>query len=333
MRILIGLAGLAVAVWVGFWFIGAATSERVMARWLEARASEGWLVNYAELETRGFPGAFETRLEALELADPETGWAWIAPEFTLEQPAYRPQRIRAVWPMTQSLASPFERLEIASEEIVAMIELGRGAALPLERSDMDMRAVTVASSEGWQSALATARLSVAREDGAEARYGVQFDATDLTPPGPLAALLDPAGLLPEAMAVMRYEAQMGFDRPWDITAIEVSRPQITDLALTEMRAEWGELLFRASGDLRVDADGYPEGEIAVRAENWREMIEMAVNAGVLPAEARGTVEATLGFIAGLSGRDSDIDAALGFRNRLMFLGPLPIGQAPRLILR
>jgi hypothetical protein len=48
---------------------------------------------------------------------------------------------------------------------------------------------------------------------------------------------------------------------------------------------------------------------------------------------RGTAEGLLGVVAGLSGDPEVIDAELGFSNGRMFLGPLPLGRAPRLLLR
>jgi hypothetical protein len=68
-----------------------------------------------------------------------------------------------------------------------------------------------------------------------------------------------------------------------------------------MNAVWGGLILRAAGDVDVDAAGIPEGAIAIRAENWREMVAMTVRAGLLPEQMQGTVEGLLGVVAGLSG--------------------------------
>jgi hypothetical protein len=92
-------------------------------------------------------------------------------------------------------------------------------------------------------------------------------------------------------------------------------------------------VLRAAGELEVDASGIPEGDLSIRAENWRDMIDMAVNAGLLPERMRGTAEGLLDVVAGLSGDPEVIDAELGFSNGRMFLGPLPLGRAPRLLPR
>ena len=98
-------------------------------------------------------------------------------------------------------------------------------------------------------------------------------------------------------------------------AIEDRRPQITALDLREVNAVWGGLILRAAGELTVDAAGLPEGVLSVRAENWREMVAMAVRADLLPEQMRGTIEGLLGVVAGLSGDPEVIDAELTFSGR------------------
>jgi hypothetical protein len=326
------VGGVAVAV-AALWFAGARGTERVMAGWLEDRAAEGWVVNYDAIRTEGFPTRFQTTITALDLADPATGLAWQAPDFTLTQRALRPDHIRADWPMTQSIASPFERVSVTADALWADIDVQPTANLALDASTTVMRGVVFDSNLGWQTTLETGQLDVTRHDGATAGYDVVFEARGMVPPAAITTRLDPGGLLPEAIALTRYDAAMVFDRPWDLSALETARPQITALDLHEARAEWGALLFRASGEVAVDDAGRMTGSVAIRAENWREMLDMSVRAGVLSAGLRDVVETTLGFVAGLSGRPEDIDTTLRFDDGFAFFGPIPIGEAPRLVLR
>jgi hypothetical protein len=326
---LVALALLASAAW-GAW---ALLTERAVRLWLEARAAEGWLVNHGEIGVTGYPLAFRTRIEALELADPETGWLWSLPELRLESAAFRPDRIRVVLPPEQHLASPEERLTILSETMVADLEVRPGAAFALDALGAELEALRVESDAGWAMTLPEARLAVTRVPETEALYDVAFTARDLTMPERLRARLDPAGLLPEAVETFDYAAEMAFDRPWDLRAIAERRPQITALDLAELDAVWGGLEFRAAGALQVDAGGVPEGDLALRAENWREMVAMAARAGLFPAQMQGAVEGVLEVVAGLSGDPEVIDARLGFAGGRTFLGPLPVGPAPILRLR
>lgn len=331
-RLAVGLAVLALLA-SGLWLAYALTVERVVTSWLEARAEEGWLVNYDRVEVTGFPNRFRTEFEALELADPETGWVWTVPGMALEQRAFRPDHIRAVWPPEQGLASPYERLTIRAETMTSELDLQPAAGFALDLSDTVLSDVVIESDAGWRLVLPQGHLTMTRLEGADSTYAVSFSASDLVPPAPMRAQLDPAALLPEAISALDYGAVMEFDRPWDIRAIEERRPQITRIDLAEAAAVWGGLLLRAAGELDVDAAGVPAGVLAIRAENWRDMVTMAVNAGLIPEGMRGTAEGLLGVVAGLSGDPEVIDAELDFSNGRMFLGPLPLGRAPRLVLR
>lgn len=337
MKTLSWIAGLAVvaavALWGAGWVLGARATERVMAAWFEDRAAEGWVVNYGAIRTEGFPTRFRTTITALDLADPATGLAWQAPVFTLTQRALRPDQIRADWPMTQSIASPFERVTVTADALWADIDVQPTADLALDASTTVMQGVAFDSNLGWRMTLETGRMEVTRHSGATAAYDVVFDAREMVPPAAIAARLDPGGLLPEAIPLTRFDAAMTFDRPWDLSALETARPRITALDLREARAEWGTLRFRASGAVTADAEGRITGSVAIRAENWRDMLDMGVRAGVLTPGLRDVVDTTLGFVAGLSGRPEDIDTTLRFDEGFAFFGPIPIGEAPRLVLR
>lgn len=333
MRKLIWVIVILTAGWGAIWFAGSKASEALLAGWLEDRAAEGWLVNYAELSTGGFPSLLRTEISQLQLADPETGWAWEAPLVILQQRPLRADQVTAIWPDQQSLASPFERLEITSSEMTSDLDLRPSANLALDLSETQLRDLAIASSAGWSSSLRTGTLVAQRVEGEDQLYDLVFEAEGYVPPEGASRILDPAGLLPQEIETLRIEGQFGFDGPWDLDALEVARPQFTSIELEEAQAVWGDMRLRASGDLVVDSTGRPAGEIAIRAENWRAMLDLGVNAGVITTEARRMIERGLGFLAGLGGDPDNLDAPLSFRDGLMFFGPIPIGQAPQFVLR
>ncbi len=73
------------------------------------------------VRTSGFPARFETVVTDVTLADPGTGVAWTAPRLVIEADAFRPNRITARWPDTQTIASPWERIKVASRRFDAGI--------------------------------------------------------------------------------------------------------------------------------------------------------------------------------------------------------------------
>jgi len=330
----VGLAVvLAAAVASVAWFGWAIVTERAVTGWLDAREAEGWVVSRDAVSVSGFPTDFVTEFTDLSLADPATGLVWSAPSFTLRQASWDPSRIEAIWPDTHSFASPYERLTISAGELATVLDVRPTANLALDASETRMRDLAIDSTLGWRSHLAEGRFDMVRQDGETASYALRFEATDLTPPADVTELLDPAGVLPEAIPVVLTDAVVGFDRPWDLSALEDTRPQPVRIDLTEARAEWGSLMLRLSGLLDVDDEGLATGEVAIRAQNWPEMLDMAERAGLIGEGMSRTVESALGFLAGLSGRREDLDVTLRFEEGFMYLGPLPIGEGPRFILR
>ncbi|WP_439117971.1 DUF2125 domain-containing protein, partial [Nereida ignava] len=81
MRWIIGACLAAAVLWAGYWFVGSTAAERGAKAWFADRSAQGWVADYDSIETRGFPSRFDTTINALELADPRTGWAWSAPFF------------------------------------------------------------------------------------------------------------------------------------------------------------------------------------------------------------------------------------------------------------
>ena len=315
------------------WGVGAMATQTAAERWIDARADEGWVAHAADVRVGGFPMAFETRFTDLELADPATGLAWFAPGFRLYQQVLRLDQLTATWPEEQIIGSPEERLTVTSSAMTATLDVQPAARFALDGMQARMSGLSVHSTLDWQMDLEAARLNVTRRADEVAVYDLDFEASSLIPPAPLRHRLDPGSLLPEAIDLATARAVVGFDAPWNMDAIEVARPQITTLSIDEINATWGDMLFRTSGNLTVTPGGVPEGELSIRAENWRAMVDLAENSGLLPSRLRPTAEAMLSVLAGMNGREEDIDATLSFSNGRVFVGPLPIGPAPSLRLR
>ena len=91
--------------------------------------------------------------------------------------------------------------------------------------------------------------------------------------------------------------------------------------------------FRAAGELQVDGNGTPDGTLSVKAVDWQKLLDLAVASGLLPEDLRPSTENALNLIASLKGPTDTIDVDLTFRRGGVFIGPIPIGDAPRIIIR
>jgi hypothetical protein len=333
LRRLIVLVATAAVLWSLWWIAAAFSMQAGLQAWLDARRAEGWVAEADRILVTGYPLDFTTTVTGLDLADPGTGLAWSAPEFRFVSRAWNPVNVAAVWPAAQTVATPDERIAVEAEGMEAALVLFPGPALALSSASGGLKAASMVSTRGWEASVAEARLAVDRLSGEDDRYDLRAEVARLEPTQPLLDLVDPRGRLPRQIALMSLDATVGFDRPWDRLAIEDRRPQPVSLRLRRLKATWGQLDLEAAGALDIDADGIATGEIQVRAVNWREMLALGVEAGVIPPDLAGTVEGGLSLLAGALGNPDTLELPLSFRGGLLALGPVPLGPAPRFRLR
>jgi hypothetical protein len=333
MRRTLVILAVVAALFTAYWFAVARGVDGGLRAWFAARQADGWVAEYATLGTTGFPRRFETAVTDLTLADPATGLAWTAPRFAFEAGAFKPHRITARWPEEQTVASPWERITIASDRFDASIEFVPGTRLELRAVEANLAGVALASTLGWETQFAVGAVSAALMDGQPNAYAVRIEAANVVLPADLRRTLDPARLLPDVVEGLVATAEVTFDAPWDRFAVEEARPQVTTLSIGDLRAQWGGIELRAAGDLSVDQQGVPDGRIVLKVTNWRDLLRVAENAGLLPEPLMPTIERAFEILAGLSGPADTLDAPLTFANGIVSFGPVPLGPAPRIAIR
>ncbi len=319
--------------WMAWWAFGSTALDRSLTAWIDERRAEGWAADVTELEVNGFPNRFDTTMTEIRLADPETGVAWSAPFFQILALAYRPTEVIAVLPDQHTLSTPLQTLDFTHDQARGSVYLSPSPSLPLDRSSVVIDNARIASSLGWDMVLEQARFATetipARKDAH--RIGAEFLNLELS--RDMQSRIDPRNLLPDTVDLLRLDADVGFTAPWDRFAIENARPQVTDIDLTDLSAEWGSIKFRAAGTLSVDAEGVPDGTVTVRAEDWPRMLQVAEASGMIPSAFVPTVERALKLLSAFSSRPDVIDTELNFGGGLVSIGPVPIGPSPRIVIR
>lgn len=317
--------------WSAYWFIGATGVKTGFSRWFESRQSEGWLAEYDDLSVKGFPNRFDTTFTSLSLADPDTGVAWTLPFFQLFSLSYKPHHIIAVWPHTQTVAYPDQKIDVSSTDMRASLVVGASTLLPLERSNLVIQGLSVTSSADWQFKADNILLAAHHEPDTEATYRIALQADHIVPP--VGIRLGTDSNLPNALSTIKADIIASFEQPWNRHAVEVARPQPTSIDVRLAKMAWGDLDLQAAGKVSIDNDGIPTGDITIRATNWRQIIQVARGSGQIPASVLDGVEQGLSLLAGISGNPKTLDIPLEFGNGMTRLGPIPIGPAPRLRLR
>lgn len=333
MRKLITLILVVSGLWAGYWFVGSTAVERGLTTWLSERQNEGWIADYDTLKTRGFPNRFDTTITDIQLADTRTGVAWQAPFFQIFALSYKPNHIIVVWPDKQTLSTPFQRITITNEKMRGSVVFEANTALAIDHLDLELIDFSLRSNLGWSARIGRGQFSTRQTVSKDNSHQIWFEAESVYPSAALLARLDPAGVLPGVFEALTIDTTLTFDAPWDRFAIERNRPQIIDIKLNELRAIWGDLDLRAAGELTVDARGFPTGEITIKATNWREMLKIAIDTGVVPDSMILIVTRALEVLAEIAGDPNTLDAPLTFSDGFITLGLIPLGPAPRLVIR
>lgn len=320
-------------IWMGLWAGGSIFYERGLKSWVDMRRAEGWAADVGDLNVAGFPNRFDTTVSDLRLADPATGVAWAAPFVQFLSLAYKPNEVIAVLPEKHVFSTPFQTMTISHDQARGSLFLEPSLSLGLNRAVVVFDALTIASNLGWELALEEGRFAAEKRAETEQSYRIGAELADLAPSLGTRAILDPGGVLPSRIALLRLDAILDFTAPWDRFAVETARPQITSVDLKDMSARWGDVTFRAAGELQVDDRGVPEGRITVKAVEWRRLLDMAIGTGLLANTFRPALESALELMATLQGPPNTLDAPLTFENGFVSFGPIPLGPAPRLIIR
>ena len=332
MRTLLAIVVLAALGWSGWWFLQAHLRDRALTGWLDERRAAGWVAKAADVRVTGFPNRVDSIVTSLSLADPDAGWSWTAEELQILSLSWKPQHIIAVLPGTQVVATPATMLTSTSELLRGSVVFRPTPRLELDRSTFEIERMTIASNAGWSAEIGEAILATRQSAGEGATpfaHDVAFTAKSLALPD----FPNAGGVLPPAIAEVRLDTMLTFDRPWDRSTVEGDNPVLEAVEVRDMSLQWGRLDLRGRGTLGVDAEGYAEGTLQLRARNWQEMLDTAERAGALNPSLASALRAGLGLIARISGDGDTLNVPLEFADGETRVGPIPLGPAPALARR
>jgi hypothetical protein len=330
-KVMWSVAVLAVA-WSGWWAVASTGLRGGVQAWIDARAAEGWQAEVSDIEGGGFPLQLRAGLTDLALADPEAGLAVQTARIDIAAPAWWPGDVVVTLddgPML--VASPLGRNTVVMQDGRMALNLHPGTALKLEAMGWTSGPWSVATPGGPLAQADDLTLTMTQTQGAA--YDLVASATGFAPgDGARQGLRLPDGF-PRAFDSLQVQAAVTFDTEWDRSALDTRRPQPRQITLHRAEAHWGLMQINIAADLIVDANGTPEGIVALQAQNWRSILDLAEASGTLPAALRRQAEGVLQALAGASGNENSLDVTLTLRGGVIALGFIPLLPAPRIVLR
>ena len=329
MRWLLGLIIVAALAWSGYWVVGANALKRALTDGIVAARSEGVEVETGSLNVTGYPNRFDTMIEGLTVQMPQSGITWSLPFLQIFALSYRPNQIIVAMPPEQRITGPFGEAVLQTESAKGSATVAPNTDLTLDHTNVVLDDAVLTSNGAELRALrvlAASRLAEGDDSGRAHNIGITLDDVRLPQ-----AMADRLGGAAEAVLDgATLDATVTFDRPIDRAVYQGATPQVQALEIKDLKVNWGRIGLDATGDLAVGADGALQGTLETSLRNWQDALQVAAQLGLIPEGNLAQVQQAIGFVAMMSSDDGKLTLPLAFRGGQTFLGPVPIGPAPRL---
>ena len=326
MRALLWIVLAATAVWTGYWWLGASQIESEVKAWF-AQQPPG-VVRASSVEVHGIPNRFDLTVSDLVLADPARAMQVSSPFVQIYAMAWKPWHVIAALPSGQVITLPDQIVTVGSESIRASVQVHPSTALTLNELVGEAAGVTLSSDAGWTVGFTHTAVSMAEDVTRANSYRLGLRVAEIAPDATLLQALA-ATDLPDLVDEVFLDGHAVLTAPLDRNAA-TSKPQLTALEIADARVTWGALKFSAKGMLTAGPDGLAEGEIALRVEGWKRLPPILVALGLVKPDVAPTVERMLGIVAQQGGDLEVLQIKLICKDGRMVLGPLPLGDAPRM---
>lgn len=317
-------------LWGGYWVVGSIALQKSVESWFASQAANGRIATASKIEVNGFPSRFDLTVTDLSLADPVSGFGWQAPFAQLLSMTWKPWHLIAALPNSQTITTPREKIGLASSKLQGSLVLVPGVALALDGLIVVGADLVATSSRGWILKSTRAELATRQDTSISNGHEVSLTVTGLIPDPALMAAIAGKSDLPALVETAQIDLVAGFSAPLDRYAAQTT-PQVTGITLKVGTLRWGDLVITTKGTIAADTDGFAEGRIDIRVENWRKLLPPAVAMGAIKPEIVQTVENMMTLMAQQSGNTTTLELPLVMKAGRMSLGPVPIGPAPRMI--
>ena len=293
--------------WSVYWVIGGRIMDERVERWLDFPADSNWSVAYDSVALAGYPNRFDTTVTGFELRHKGSEAAWRINPLRLFALSYQPQKFIAVWPAEQTVILPRGGLvDVFTDDMRASMSFGVDA-LPYE-AVMSIKGALLATPMGAVPIEDVLLAMRAVDSGSGADYDVDMRVDGL--------------YLPVQDEPSRIDGH--------IRARVVMDEARVDIMSSDVRLEG--VVLQATGSLGADTDGYLIGDLSVAVQNYTELPALLAVYGVIKPTMAARVGKTLSFISALALDKSRVSVPLRFDGGKMYLGPLPIGESPRLVI-
>ncbi len=326
MRVILWVCLALGVLWSGYWFVGSRAIDQGVTQWFADSAAHGTTATNDGIAVAGFPSRFDLTVTKPHLADSVSGWGWRAPFAQVFLMTWKPWHLITALPNDQEIDAPDQKIMLHSSQMKGSLRLHPSMDLVLAELVAEGHDLAATSDRGWNVAAKSLVFAVAEDATQKNGQRVGLDLTDLAPDASLTALMPDLGAV---IQTLHLDATVQLSAPIDLH-FSGSGPTVEGVTLHDFHAGWGSLKISAEGKIARASDGYAEGKIDFRIEDWRKLPKLLAAVGLILPGMGDMIERGLEVLA-KSGADPEVlKLPVTFSNGRMSLGPLPLGPAPRL---
>ncbi|MDG1430624.1 MAG: DUF2125 domain-containing protein, partial [Paracoccaceae bacterium] len=313
----------AAIAWSGYWFWSASVQKAAIEGWFDNRRSGGWVADFSDLTVKGFPNRLDTTLTAPRLGDPDVGVIWETPFLQLFRLSYNAKHLIAVLANEQTIKTSTREIGVTTSDLRASLEIEDLNTVTPERFILVAEDFKLETTDDRTLGIDVAQIS-AEATAHPNTYRLALDARGLK--GALPGWIESD--TNNAIDRITVDLEVQLSGPINLAHTTQLQPESITIHLAE--AQWNGLSIAAAGDVEIGTAGTPVGRVTLKLRNWRELIAAERQTGRLSQRALNQIDITLSLISGLSGNPETLDLPFDFVNGKIWLGPLMIGDAPRL---
>lgn len=330
----LGILGLLIGAYTGYWLWLAAQVERAVADWTGRQEARGWTVAGLNPEVRGYPTAVRLDGTRLRLEGPD-GTMWQAADWALAAAPWSPR--------TLDVTAAGQRVRIPAPVGAAG---GLGAVDGSSRAmDMTVQVDLSGQITGVEGTLAAIDLTLPGQPQvriAETAVFGEFPHSGRMDEDPARlelqlreVALDPAPFPDVSDTAERWSLSLHVPAPvpGSLTAPALSRWQAAGggVVVESIEAVWSSLEFSGEGRLSLTPALQPRGQIDTRTRGWDIVLDALVDTGVLNEQQAGFNRLGLSLFSSRAEDGTQVlELPLILSEGWLSLGPLRLAPLPEI---
>lgn len=327
MHRLIVIVVIAATLYGGYWFVGRAQIENRLTEALSELDAGEMLIEFSDLNTRGFPSRFDTTVTDLVIEDPLNRLRWETPIFQLLALSYRPNNVRAYFPEEQIFTIDGETFTLLTQEMEARGQVAANGALTFQQAELELIAPRLRTEGGAELALARFFAAMRLTPGTSQTYDLYIQSRAIELPAHIRRLLDPTNLQPPVIENLRLDASLDLTNQLALNGPDVP-VEIAALGLSQFELTWGQMSLTAIGDLVPTKAGVLNGSITFTARNWRDALDLGLSNGMISDDNRFLITGIATNLDETPDFPDTLTLTLTIIDGIMMLGGMALGPAP-----